>query len=77
MTFTPTQSHEMSSLKEMKLWECEGNIGIASLFSRSTNVTKLMLKAMDIDAATAKGLGDLKNLEYLEWRRPPPPYCSW
>ena len=70
-TFTAVPFHDLPKLTEIELLHCSGNIGLNSLFSRASNLKKLKLIDMKLDAAIAATAGSLKDLEELKLN-----YCS-
>ena len=54
---------QMMNLTEIHLGSCSGNAGIRSLLFRASNVKKVTLVNLDIDAATAATFGNMEKLE--------------
>ena len=61
---------KLTNLKEIKIrrhfTDCIGNTGLRSLLSRGSNLKKVRLHGLDIDAATAATFGNMEKLEELE-----------
>ena len=67
MTFTDEVTFsEMPKLTEIYLGACRGNTGLRSLLSRASNMKKVTLENLDIDASTVGTIGNMEKLEELE-----------
>merc|ERR1712200_1588 len=53
-------------MTEICLIDCRGNTGLQSLLSRASNLKRVKLACLVIDAATAATIGNMMNLEELQ-----------
>ena len=66
MTFNEMPQLTEIDLKQIHLLECNGNTGLKSLFSRTSNLKKVKLYSISIDNTTASTFENMTKLEELE-----------
>ena len=66
VTFTEVLFNEMMDLTELTLSACRGSNGLISLFHCASNLKKLNLINMNLDATIAITAADMKHLKELE-----------